>query len=565
MRSASLALAFLLSMTLVPAGAQTCPSTGPDVIVGSLPDVSSYGSLGGIAAFAVGTTSCNIGRTPLVWIQNNNQHPVIGQNMFRYKDGRFEMIGMSWLKHAFTALQGTVCQDICTCTPYPNGTALGVGCSDPYSSGLNGSQGGLGPRAEVNATTGFYPYPFCSQVACAPATASNINRRLQVLESDLNPTLNAGALYYVEGQYVNFDDSCVSNKNNNASYRRVGITLNNPFPYNLTFSGMPTTVRMKAGIYAWQANDPLVQIKEFDIQDNSAPWNMCAVPPNPVYGRLILGWRATYVGGPTPWRYVYALQKFEVPLPQGATTTGAYFHDVFYHSGEQNLYNQADWPVTIGANGISWEGQTYAQTVNANAIRWSTMFTFEFFSTAAPDFVDRVIVTPFKPGPGPATYAVSAPTAILSGACAAGNVGADVLKVNGSAGGLVRRVDVGINAPITLSVDPAPGNASSPFVLWGWARVLGPSEAAPIPPIGTLCAIPCSLNPGDPQAFKLHDDFGLPGCAAVLPNGSAPWSYVIAGGLPAGINISMQGVMFRNSSFDYRVTNALLLRVSDLP
>jgi len=573
MRIASVTLAFLMTLALVPADAQVmCPSAGPDVIVGSLPDVASYGSLGGIAAFAVGTTSCNIGRQVLVWIQNNNQHPVIGQNMFRYKDGRFEQIGQSWLKHAFTALQGQVCNNICTCTPNPSGTALGVGCSDPYSAGLNGSQGGLGPRSEVNATTGFYPYGFCVQFACDPSTSSNINRRLQVLESDLAPAQNPGAVYYVEGQYVNFDDSCWSNKNNNASYRRVGITLNNPFPYNLSFSGQPTTVRMKAGIYAWVENDPYVQIKEVDIQDNSTPWTSCAMPPNPVYGRVILGWRASYVGGPTPWRYVFAvqnlnsdrsIQKFEVPLPQGHVTSGAYFRDVFYHSGEQNRYNQADWPVTIGANGISWEGQTFAQNQNANAIRWCTMYTFEFFSTASPDFVDRVVLTPFKPGPGPATYTFSTPTAVLSGACAPGNVGADVLKINASNGSASRRVDVAVNAPITISVDPAPGNASSPFVLWGWVRVFGPTEAAPVPPIGTLCALPCSLNPGDSQAFKLHDDFGLPGCIAVLPNGPAPWSYFLAGGLPTGINISMQGVMFRNSSADYRVTNAILLHVTN--
>jgi len=35
-----------------------------------------------------------------------------------------------------------------------DGSELGVHCSDPYSAGLNGDRGGLGPRYQVNATTG---------------------------------------------------------------------------------------------------------------------------------------------------------------------------------------------------------------------------------------------------------------------------------------------------------------------------------------------------------------------------------------------------------------------------
>ncbi|MFM7052436.1 MAG: hypothetical protein ACKOYN_09940, partial [Planctomycetota bacterium] len=139
-------------------------SAGPDVIVGAIPDVASYGSVtvGGVVtrAYAFGTTSCNIGTVNLDWNASpSNQHPFIPMNMYRYYNGRLEQIGMSWGKHGFCALQQNLCG---TCTPAGSGcpSLLGVGCSDPYSASLNGSQGDLGWRKEVNAATGAFPGTF---------------------------------------------------------------------------------------------------------------------------------------------------------------------------------------------------------------------------------------------------------------------------------------------------------------------------------------------------------------------------------------------------------------------
>ena len=123
----------------------------PDVIVGDLTGPSSWGVIGGTAAYSVGTTSCNQGTTPLDWFANPDpRHPVIAQNMYRHKDGRFEQIGQSWLKHGFFALS----QDFCGSCIGGDGDHLGVNCSDPYSSALNGDQTRLGPRSDVNASTG---------------------------------------------------------------------------------------------------------------------------------------------------------------------------------------------------------------------------------------------------------------------------------------------------------------------------------------------------------------------------------------------------------------------------
>ena len=78
----------------------------------------------------------------LLWRSSTNLHPVIGQNMYRWKDGRFEQIGMGWLKHGFFALSLSDCGP-CQAT---SGDTLGIDCSDPHTAS---SQGGLGPKYQV--------------------------------------------------------------------------------------------------------------------------------------------------------------------------------------------------------------------------------------------------------------------------------------------------------------------------------------------------------------------------------------------------------------------------------
>ncbi len=354
---------------------------GPDVIVGDMPDVSFYtstGAINGFHAYAVGTVSCNLGNQPLEWISSTNRHPVISQNMYRLMNGRFEQIGQSFLKHGFTALQGNLCS---SCTPHPNGTYLGVGCSDPYSASLNGSQSGLGPKYQVNAASGAFPYPFAN----LPGSGA-LNRRLQVRQSDL---ALPGAIYFVASRYVAPDDTEAGNDNNNQSYRRVNINA------NWSLSLQATTQRTKPAIEAWRDNgggagiaDPNVQLSTIDVASD---------------GRFIIGSRA-YDTGTGTYRYEFAVQNansdrsagtFSVPVPAGATITNIGFHDVDYHSGEP--YDLTDWTASVGTNDITWSTQTYAQNQNANAIRWDTVYSFWFETDSAP--VNGVATLGlFKPG-----------------------------------------------------------------------------------------------------------------------------------------------------------------------
>ena len=187
------------------------PAPGPDVIVGDIPNISNYGSTSGMAAYALGTTSCNVGDTELLWIASTPNHPVIGQNIYRLENGRFEQVGMSWLKHGFTALQQNAC---CPCSSSGTGTRLGVGCSDPYSSGLNGSQSGLGPRWQVDAFTGAFSYPFAQQ----GQTGNSIFKRIQVPADDIRASLHPTARYFGEAQYITPDDAAAGNGFNNVSW-----------------------------------------------------------------------------------------------------------------------------------------------------------------------------------------------------------------------------------------------------------------------------------------------------------------------------------------------------------
>ncbi len=375
---------------------------GPDVIVGAIPDISKYGSVvvagQTIMAYAIGTTSCNIGDALLDWFAApDNRHPFITQNIYRIKGGRIEHIGLGWGKHGFTALQGGLCG---TCTPSSSGTWLGVGCSDPYSSGLNGSQSSLGTRTEVNAATGIFPGTPNAGMPAAPAT---IGRRIQVNANDLNPALNAGATYLVEGQYIHPGDAASSNDDNNASWRTVIIGTLTSGAYGMTFSG--GTIQQQSAISAWLAADATVTLVNADVVND---------------GRFILGYKVTNNGNGT-WHYEFAVQNlnshrsgrsFSVPLPAGVTATNLAFHDIDYHSGD--AYDLTNWSSSTAGGAVTWTGGTFATNANGNALRFSTLYNFSFDANAAPT-KGLATLGLFRPGsagdPNSTTFATLVPAA----------------------------------------------------------------------------------------------------------------------------------------------------------
>lgn len=369
-----------------PAAPQGGPQ--PDVIVGDIYDFISHGKVGDKSAYSFGSTSCNIGQLPLDWFASTPNHPVIATNLYRLSgDGAFEQIGVNWVKHTFSTLNGSLCG---TCQP-TGGTTLGVGCSDPYSAFLNGFQSDLGPRSEINAYNGVFPYP---PLLSGPGFGT-LPGRVQVFNDDLDPALNPGARYFVEIHYVTpVDNFMLGNGSNNVSVREVSFSGGSA-PFSPNFVGQ--TVRETYAIEQWQTIDPTVTIEAFNSPNDGEMFVASRVAQNPSGG----------------WDYDYTLynrdsdrgaRAFAVPVSSGVSLTDKAFNDVFYHSGEPQ--SDLDWfdydglyPGT-SQRVMAWVGGAFGASPDNNAVRWSSSYSFHF-NADTPPTNGQVAVFYFKPG-GPA-------------------------------------------------------------------------------------------------------------------------------------------------------------------
>ncbi|GEM_PF-1321282 len=400
---------------------------GPDVVVGDVLGLAQFGSASGTqVGLAVGTDSCNFGTIDLNWFANpSNDHPVIPQNLYRMSANgdRFEQIGQSQVKHAFTALTQNLCGLGCNGV---GGTRLGSGCSDPYSASLN-SGPNLGSKAWINPFTGFYPRNDSSTPNNNHSGHSHngTSHRILTEVADLNTTLNTGATYYTEAQYVTPHEyaHCQANPTqcnmyNNVSYRRYNVTgttcasgTSNCYTFS-TVTGNPT-VRMKPAIDAWTG----ASIVPFQ-------------PAPGVDGVAMIAYKVTNPSAGV-WHYEYAvynqnldraISSFSIPIGNGVTLSNIGFRMPPQHPGStadgtfNNLgFSSTPWSSTQAGGSLTWSSETFAQNQNANAIRWSTMYNFRFDSNVPPVNTNATVGF-FKTG-SPMTVAVqgpAAPTAIRS-------------------------------------------------------------------------------------------------------------------------------------------------------
>lgn len=361
-----------------------------DVSLGVLEDIQQVAHAGtfpnGAVAISMATTSCNVGSVDVPWLAAmEERHPVIHMALYRLLDGRFEQIGVSWLKHGFYALSNS------DCTPCQNpsdGSFLGIGCSDTYDIFNNASRNDLGPRSEVNAFTGTWE---CTgshfaggQPDCIRRHGSTghgpLDHRLAVADADL---ANPGATYFYEAYYVVQGDQKPAN---NWGYRRCTMSWNG-----------------SAWSFSTPGSNPLVEGPAL------AAWGgaSTAVDGAAGDGQVLLAVQTTDLGGGT-WRYEYALlnmssdrqiRSFSLPVLGVPNISNIGFHD-----NDSDPAN--DWQVSADSDSITWQTETFAQNPNAHALVFGYQYNFRLDADAAPGSLNAALGL-FKPGAGSDVIAVS--------------------------------------------------------------------------------------------------------------------------------------------------------------
>jgi hypothetical protein len=363
-----------------------------DVSLGALSSVQQSGHIGanipdGTTGLSMSTTSCNLGQVDVPWLSPmQTDHPTIHMALYRLMNGRFEQVGISWLKHGFFALSNNQCT---ACQHPSDGSFLGVGCSDTYGVSNNSDRNYLGPREEVNPYTGIWTCTgshFSGGVAdCSRRHGSSghdaVQHKLIVQDADLN---NAGATYYYEAYYIVRGDQVL---HNNWGSRRCTMTGSGT---TWTFTTPSTSNSLVEG--------PALE-RWGDLRTTQA------VGPND--GEVLLAVTVTDNGNGT-WHYEYALlnknsnrevRSFAIPVEGVNNITNMGFHD-----NDTDASN--DWKVSVGGNVIQWSTSTFDIDPDAEALEFGYMANFRFDADSPPSDLNASLSL-FKPGPDPSDFSVA--------------------------------------------------------------------------------------------------------------------------------------------------------------
>jgi hypothetical protein len=376
-------------------------AAGPDVIVGEVSNAMVVAREKGIASIAAATHSCNAGTEVLDWEKlPSNKHPVISLNFYRLKEGDFQQVGLSWVKHGFEALQYDVCNF--GCKPLPKdrewGTALGVGCSDPYQGDIfRGTN--LSKRSEVNPTTGNFDGLTAARTMMSPVR-SVVERGLLVKEEDL---AFQDARYFIEAQYITADDALAGNSRNNVSYKEVDVRVNrreNKIDKIVISETGRDTKRGEPAISAWEADG--AKLKPVEVVEATSG-------DREIKSLVIVGFKLVPVSGSRN-RFIYAIYNMNseqgihsLRVPIGNTKILSQgFHAASAH-GES--WSNEEWPGNPENGNFVWATKKFSEDPDANAIRWGMTFTFWFEAdaTATPGSVS---IGRFKAGKAPESETV---------------------------------------------------------------------------------------------------------------------------------------------------------------
>ncbi len=374
-----------------------------DVTLGQLYGIVSQGHIGsypnGRAGLSAATTSCNTGTVIVPWNGPMAEtHPFIQLALFRLSaDGIMEQLGTNWAKHGFYALSNDQCDLGCSAS---NGSYLGIGCSDTYSSGHNGDRYHLGPRSEINPYTGeweacgsFFDEPDgipdggCSR-SYFGAAANSVEHRVDVADADLD---NPGASYFYEGNYVVAGDTRPANS---IAWRECTMSWSGSnWSFQTVGGGSQTTPTYGTLIESW---GDLAKGQKVGSDD----------------GEAVIAVQVTDNGDGT-WHYEYAVynwrsargvRHFSVPVYTAGAITNVGFHD-------PDADGSNDWVGSIQGANMVWEVEDYDTNPDAHVIDDGEMFNFRF-DADVPAVMSEATGGAFRPGVGEFfTVSMTAPSA----------------------------------------------------------------------------------------------------------------------------------------------------------
>lgn len=341
-------------------------ASNPTAKVGTYPN--------GRTGLTMSTTSCNVGTVNIPWnAPMQTTHPVIALNLYRVRNGQFEQVGWSWLKHGFLATNSNGCG---TCQNPGTGSLLGLNCSDTYGTGNNGDRTYLGGRDEFNPFTGvwtctnswFSNYQNdCTRRNPGQVTLDAVDHRLDCLDSDLG---NANSQYLYEAYYLTANDI--------NTYNNIG-SRDATFAWNGTSWTISTTTAMVQGpaINRWG-----------EMRSTAQPQTE---------GDVIVAVQTTSLGGGM-YHYEFAVynhtldrqvREFSVPMPYGATVQNIGFRDV-----DRDANNQ--WTATQNAHSLVWTSPTFG-SANPNPLKYASVFNFRFDANVEPASSSATMAL-YKPG-----------------------------------------------------------------------------------------------------------------------------------------------------------------------
>jgi hypothetical protein len=343
----------------------------PDLVVTDLRALAQRIRVGGEIACTLESKACNLGGEALDWFPNpHTNHPFFVFNVYRLRQDRFEQIGQSWVKHAFSVTQEDGCGVVCLPTATVD-NQLGVGCQDIYSVGANFGQEHFGPRHEVNPWTGQYTFEGSHLDVTAGEAHGPLDHRLRLRDRDLD---YADARCYIELFVVSAQDA---DPMNSIGWEQVG------------YSGEPGGT--------WSFETELFRATVGPALDAWEGATRTVIPEKLVHdGRCILAAKVTSKDDST-WHYEYALynhdmdrgvSSFTIPVVASTTLSSVGFHAVLSH-GEG--YSNDSWEWQRDDRSITW-------STADNPLRWGTLYNFRFDADVGPTESSVAILGLFKPG-----------------------------------------------------------------------------------------------------------------------------------------------------------------------